>query len=253
MLSHLKNPLCQFFIDGYHKVPNPFYQLLTIYYFDDKNNFYTPIFHILMDSKEEAAYDILYRELDKILVDLSNDMKCQLKVKDSFALTTDFEKALINSSNRYLKHQHSKRCFFHYLQLLWRHAGLEHLKTNELMKLTSIMITGLTLLAFISEDKVIIAFEKLRSYILNQVKDVTSYTAFFEYYENNWIYGNIPIKMWNFYTDSIQDFAKIKRTNNCVESFHSMLSRGMNKVFLTSINVKIFRQNTQQCKLLWMR
>ena len=59
-----------------------------------------------MDSKEEAAYDILYRELDKILVDLSNDMKCQLKVKDSFALTTDFEKALINSSNRYLKPQH---------------------------------------------------------------------------------------------------------------------------------------------------
>ena len=112
-----------------------------------------------------------------------------VKVKDSFALTTDFEKALINSSNRYLKPQHSKGCFFHYLQLLWRHAGLEHLKTNQLMKLTSIMITGLTPLAFISEDKVIIAFEKLRSYILNQVKDVTSYTAFFEYYENNWIYG----------------------------------------------------------------
>ena len=47
------------------------------------------------------------------------------------------------------------------------------------MKLTSIIITGLTLLAFIYEAKVIIAFQELRSYILNQVKDVSNLHSIF--------------------------------------------------------------------------
>ena len=36
-LSHLEKQLDQVFIDGYFKVPKPFYQLITIYIFDKKH------------------------------------------------------------------------------------------------------------------------------------------------------------------------------------------------------------------------
>ena len=50
-----------------------------------------------------------------------------------------------------------------------RYAGIEHLKNNNKINLTSIMITGLTILAFISEDKVMKSFEKLRvAYVIKQ-------------------------------------------------------------------------------------
>ena len=68
ILLQLKNFLTQVFFYGFHKVQSPFYQLLTIYVFDDKNSFYTPIMHVLIDPKEEAGYDFLFNELTKILL-----------------------------------------------------------------------------------------------------------------------------------------------------------------------------------------
>ena len=58
--------------------------------------------HVLMDSKEEVGYDLLFDELDKILIKLSKDLNYELKIKDPFVLRTDFKRALMNSSRHYL-------------------------------------------------------------------------------------------------------------------------------------------------------
>ena len=102
----------------------------------------------------------------------------------------------------------------------------------EKMKLTCQLITALTLLCFIREDKVKISFEKLKAYFLNQTQDA-GYKNFLEYFEKNWINNaNIPISTWNFYNESVNEFGIFKRTNNCVESFHNMLSKRISRVSL---------------------
>ena len=97
------------------------------------------------------------------------------------------------------------------------------------MHITSTMITGLTLLAFIEQNQVIDAFKKIKNYIEEKTDDI-NYKNYLNYFERNWIKGNIPIKTWNFYEEVVNHFGKFKRTNNCVESFHNMLSKRINKV-----------------------
>ena len=96
------------------------------------------------------------------------------------------------------------------------------------MHITSTMIR-LTLLAFIEQNQVIDAFKKIKNYIEEKADD-SNYKNYLNYFERNWITGNIPIKTLNFYEEVVNHVGKFKRTNNCVESFHNMLSKRINKV-----------------------
>ena len=72
------------------------------------------------------------------------------------------------------------------------------------MHITSTMITGLTLLAFIEQNQVIYAFKKIKNYIEEKTDDI-NYKNYLNYFERNWI-KDIPIKTWNFYEEDDQSF-----------------------------------------------
>ena len=60
--------------------------------------------------------------------------------------------------------------------------------------------------------------KKINNYIEEKI-DYINYKNYLNYFERNWIKGNIPIKTWNSY-EVVNYFGKFKRTNNCVDNFH---------------------------------
>ena len=97
---------------------------------------------------------------------------------------------------------------FHFMQILWRRAGQEKIRTKEKIGITRIMITGLNLLVFIEEQQIPEAFNKLKEYIFTKSKEF-GYKNFLNYFESNRIKGNIPISTRNFYVECVKNFTQI--------------------------------------------
>ena len=84
MLQHLKKNISQLFIDGHFKIPKLFYQLVTIYMYDDSIDFYSPCIFALIDFKKEIYYNSMYIEIKNLLNELSNELKIELNLKAKY-------------------------------------------------------------------------------------------------------------------------------------------------------------------------
>ena len=83
----------EIFMDGTFKiVPKNWYQLLNIFGFDDKNKIYTPLAYILLSSKNEELYNIVFAELIRIIKNNTN-----IKSFEGVKIMTDFELSLRKS------------------------------------------------------------------------------------------------------------------------------------------------------------
>ena len=118
-------------------------------------------------------------------------------------------------------------CLFHFIQALWRKAGQESLRKKNVISATSELMTVLILLAFLDPSNLHKIFKKIEAHFNQIYKDL--FKSFLSYFEQQWLYQIDP-KIWNFYVEIVQDFAKVKRTNNCIESFHAQLSKQIKKV-----------------------
>ena len=106
----------EIFIDGTFKiVPKNWYQLLNIFGFDDKNKIYTPLAYILLSSKNEELYNIVFAELIRIIKNNTN-----IKSFEGVKIMTDFELSLRKSVKNNFEFYLLNGCYFHYCKAIWK-------------------------------------------------------------------------------------------------------------------------------------
>ena len=85
----------QIFIDGYHKVPGDFQQMVSVFGYSEENCEAFAIFHCLLNSKTEENYNVMFEEFFAILKQYHPEFVFMPEI-----CTVDFEKALLNSIER---------------------------------------------------------------------------------------------------------------------------------------------------------
>jgi hypothetical protein len=207
----------QFFIDGYHKVPRKWHQLLSILVFDDATKGYYPCVHILISNQRQTTYEKVL-SITKALILLGGPSDMIPK-----AIVVDFEQGLMNAVEKIFPNSKIVGCIFHFVQALWRYASGIGLRVADIKKETKSVVSALTLLIFVPKQRVLTFFAKIKEHFSNVV-----FAPFFDYFDRFWMRENM-IDRWNL-TGAPLDLTEIKRTNNCVESFHSQLLLRMKKV-----------------------
>lgn len=208
----------QLFVDGYHKVPKDFTQMISLMGFFPKLQRAFPIIHCLINSKTQDNYQKMFIEIEGIL-------KTALGVRsismDTETVTTDFEKGLINASEWFWPEKKIMGCFVHFLR-----AQITRLKTlgfqsNEKKKKSYQVLTLMSTLPFVEVSKVEKVFKRIVS-----LEEFAEYNDYFDYFESTWLKGYYPISIWSVDAkkDDKDEFpAWLKHSNNLIESFHSLL------------------------------
>ena len=206
-------------VDGTFKsCPPGFYQILAIHGFVFGKTF--PFCFILMKSKEEAAYDLVFEKI-KELVKMEPDR-----------IVIDFEKALRNSLGKKFIRTKISGCHFHYAQSLYKYLkdtcklAKEYKENVELRNIFRKILN----LAFFPSAAVYMEYEML----IDELKEDENFkklNEFIKYFEknymgrfenNNFIEPIYQISFWNVYERIRNDEP---RTNNAVEGWHSSFNR----------------------------
>ena len=96
------------YIDGTFLYPPGFVQLIVILYRDESSGIRYPGLYALINNKKEAGYIYLFEKIKHILT-LENTSKLEL-----LSYTIDFEKALINATEKIFPDIRQIGCFYHY-------------------------------------------------------------------------------------------------------------------------------------------
>jgi len=115
----------QIFVDGYHKVPKPFVQLVTIIALFPNFKKAWPIVSVLTTKKTKDAYRKLFSRCDAIM---REEFECDTKLFNVKLITIDFELALIGAVNEYWPEAQKQGCFVHFLR-----AQINNLKRFKLI------------------------------------------------------------------------------------------------------------------------
>jgi len=218
------NPPDQIFIDGYHKVPKGFSQLITIMgsAFTDRNRkerITYPIVHVLMNSKSSEAYVKMFLEIECIIKDVFED---RFMVFEAPIVTTDFELGLINASKWFFPKSSHLGCFVHFIRCQITNLKKMGFYSATSKKLSYKLLTLISVLPFILTEHVPVLFDKIKA-----LQEFQAYSEYFKYFYSTWINGNYKVELWNVIS-KIQAHPElsstIKHSNNIIESFHSLLN-----------------------------
>ncbi|KAL4499091.1 hypothetical protein ABPG72_016993 [Tetrahymena utriculariae] len=206
----------QYFIDGFRKCPNGWHQLLTIVIKDEQSKLFIPVYHILITGQSEELYRQAMKDCKSIVKQQTNQ---DLQVR---TIICDFEKALVNAIKASFPDSDIFGCFFHLSQCLWRKCQKIGLRQRQYMKKTFLLITRLLLLSF----QPLIKMKECFLAIQNMYKDEDQLLIqLLEYYDNYWLKEqNCKLEMIN-YERKLCDLKFFQRSNNCIEAFHSVLSK----------------------------
>jgi len=207
----------QIFVDGYHKIPDPFQQLLTIMGYSSSLKVAFPIFHCLMNCKTENAYKQVFTDLDGILQTIYNDREEKFQ---PVVVTTGFEKALLNAVKWAWPKARQLGCFVHFLR-----AQINRLKSlgfagGEFKRQRYKLLTLMSTLPFTQLRSVPASFEAI-------TKLFPTFHEYFSYFRETWLDGMFSIEVWNILnklTISPTISETLKHSNNQIESFHSLLN-----------------------------
>ena len=76
----------------------------------------------------------MFNHIHNLLSEVSKGMRMQLKLDTNY-LILDYEIALYNSAKNSMNVENWKECLFHFMQILWRRAGQEKLRTKKRINL----------------------------------------------------------------------------------------------------------------------
>jgi len=218
MTWKLHEPI-QVFIDGYHKVPKPFVQLVTLMGFFPNLKKAIPVISCLITKKTKDAYQRMFFRMDAIM---REEFQEDNKFLNPKVVTIDFELALIGAVESYWPEAQVQGCFVHFIRAQITNLRKLGFSKNENKKRNYQLITLISLLAFIDSSKIKNLFYSIK--ILSYFED---YESYFTYFENTWLNGNFPIGMWNSFNKLLKKTEyceKLKHSNNTIESFHSLLN-----------------------------
>ena len=106
------------FVDGTFHHPPGYYQMIIIMYKDIITNLKNPGLYILLNSKKEILYDLVFESIVKNI--FAND----LGALNLETIVTDQEEALVNTIKKFFPNSKRISCLFHY-----KHDILRSLKS----------------------------------------------------------------------------------------------------------------------------
>ena len=201
----------EIFIDGTFKiVPKNWYQLLNIFGFDDKNKIYTPLAYILLSSKNEELYNIVFAELIRIIKNNTN-----IKSFEGVKIMTDFELSLRKSVKNNFEFCLLNGCYFHYCKSIWKKIKKLNLFKKNFRMNTLLVAFVMKAYPYIKDAKKEEYCNKILKYCENLGGNyVKLQKYFFKYWKN--------CEIFNF--SNINDNTIKNRTNNICESFHNKIN-----------------------------
>ena len=199
------------FMDGTFKAtPRIYTQLYSIHGLYREH--FVPLVYALLSDKQRSTYHELFDIVKRELAELD-------LVWDSDRIMSDFEPGLIPCVRHHFPRTTHKGCHFHFCQAIWKnvqHNGLQGLFNSE--PIISNVVRKLQALSFLPVISIRPAFEQLKNSPGLDAFPATD--ALFNYFENTWLKGNYPVKMWCVHNETI-------RTNNRIEGWHSRMNKGL--------------------------
>ena len=108
--------VCELFIDGTFKVaPKNWYQVLNIFGYDKKQDFYMPLAFIILSSKSEEIYNEVFHKLVQLIKYHTN-----IKTFENIKIMSDFEIGLRRSIKSNFDFCILEGCYFHYCKAIWK-------------------------------------------------------------------------------------------------------------------------------------
>ena len=141
------------FIDGTFHHPPDFYQMLIIMYKDIITGLKIPALYVLLNSKREFLYEIVF---ESIIRNILQSSICDLNFE---TIVTDQEAALINVVKKFFPNSQRISCLFHYKQDILRNLKSYGLYKKNLKQNSDIILKKLGNLPFIYKGDLKI-FEK---------------------------------------------------------------------------------------------
>ena len=202
------------FIDGTFHHPVEFTQLLIIMYKDIITDLKIPGIYILLNSKNEDLYNMVFEDVIK-LISWQGLKKINIKT-----IVTDSERALMNSVNKNFPKAQRVACYFHYKEDIIRNLRTYGLYKNEMKNTTNEVIKILSSIPFIYKGKI----EIVKKIIEETKSKYPNYSNFIDnYFINN--------KM-QYFKDNSLNYSIIPddcRTNNFLENYNGYLKMVLGK------------------------
>ena len=165
--------------------------------------------YFLLPGKSQEAYNTSFILLKEAAQNIGLEVEPQ-------RVLTDFELTLQQSVAICFPQAERKGCHFHYAQAIWRkvqNLGLQQLyKEDDEFRC---FINSVIALAFVPPTFVRVAWRGL----MGKAPAFGNREDFFQYFQNTWLDGNFPIRMWNVHS------LEGPRTNNNTEGWHSKLRK----------------------------
>jgi hypothetical protein len=206
------------YVDGtFSLAPTIFYQILVI--LAERGNFVLPVCYALLPSKTEE----IYRRMIRLILEAWPAMNPQ-------AISTDFERSLINAFVAAFPDAEVHGCFFHLVQNMKKKLGelnlIRQYRRDENFNLAARMITGLAFVPPSAIDRVI---ADLAAFLPEDLKPALKY--FEDTYVGSLLHvlpeGSIvrrrplfAVETWSVYSRTLEDDS---RTNNFAEAAHKRL------------------------------
>ena len=202
------------FIDGTFHHPPGFYQMLIIMYKDIITNLKIPGLYILLNSKREILYDLVFESIVKNIFD-NNFGSLNLET-----IVTDQEEALVNSIKKFFPKCKRISCLFHYKQDI-----LRNLKSYGLYKKSSkldsdIILETLGKIPFIYKGDI----KKVSLECDNLIKEFPNYDNFI----NNYFIRNKK----KYFEDGSLDYSNVPkdcRSNSFLENYNGFIKNKLGK------------------------
>ncbi|XP_072175117.1 uncharacterized protein [Diadema setosum] len=203
----------ELYLDGtFSCAPRLFSQLYTIHgFFEEKQ---LPLCYVLLTGKTTEMYEHLFRRLKEHAAQL------QL-VLNPTRIVSDFEIGVKRAVAIQFPQAEHKGCFFHFCQAVYRKVqelGLQGQYNNPEQPETRNFVRKLMASGFLPQAEVIPAVQALAG----EAPDVPRMNEFINYFQDTWIGGRFPIRMWNVHQQR-------RRTNNDVEGWHNAFNRLVRK------------------------
>ena len=203
-----------YFIDATFHHPPEFKQMLILMYNDYIKNLKIPGIYIIMNSKKEELYDIIF---DSIVNILTQNKNIELEVE---TIVTDQEKALINCVKKYFPTTQRISCLFHYKQDIIRNLRLYGLYKKEFKEESKKITRELGKLPF--------AYKGNIQYVKTFCDNLSNEKKAYSNYINNYF---LPNKLPYFEDNSLNYYnvPKDARTNNFLENYNGYIKNKLGK------------------------
>ena len=186
-------------------------ETLVVLYIDLYTGIKVPGCFITLNSKTQAAYEIIFNDFKNILTS-NNTISIDVQT-----YTIDFEKSLENALKIIFPNCRRIGYFYHYVQCLVRWMKKNGFGTNEFKEQRKEIIYLLTIILF--------KYKSNKSYIEETIKNLIesypNFITFFNYYKSEW---------YQYLISGVLDYTKVTKlqhSNSFIENYNKIIKQAI--------------------------